>query len=149
VSSFLPFCTAPQRSNYAILPGHFALVLPLLPLLRHTASLRCARPHRHPLERGAPRRVEPDFSDFKELHQACSTVMDRYGNSKRSGSGSPIYALAVDGDCCLSGGRRGTSVRSLLFGKGCPSASWVEPLHMSGRSTRRGLKFASRCEVPS
>ncbi|KAJ7802881.1 hypothetical protein B0H14DRAFT_2385057, partial [Mycena olivaceomarginata] len=64
--------------------GHFALVLPLLPLLRHTGPLRCTRPRRHPLERGAPRRVEPDFSDLKELNQACSTAMDRYGNSTLS-----------------------------------------------------------------
>ncbi|KAJ7815490.1 hypothetical protein B0H14DRAFT_2603378 [Mycena olivaceomarginata] len=40
----------------------------------------------------------PEFSGFK----ACSTAMNRYGNSKLSGSGGPIYALAVDGDCCLS-----------------------------------------------
>ncbi|KAJ7802884.1 hypothetical protein B0H14DRAFT_3884341 [Mycena olivaceomarginata] len=42
--------------------GHFALVLPLL---RHRIFAKHARPHRHPLERGAPRRTEPKFSDLK------------------------------------------------------------------------------------
>ncbi|KAJ7891222.1 hypothetical protein B0H14DRAFT_2270499, partial [Mycena olivaceomarginata] len=82
--------------------GHFALALPLL---RHRIFARHARPRRHPLERGAPRRTEPDLSYLKELNQMCSTAMNRYGNSEvrnilfnelqRRLAGTGIYCLSV------------------------------------------------------
>ncbi|KAJ7796858.1 hypothetical protein B0H14DRAFT_3494359 [Mycena olivaceomarginata] len=109
--------------------GHFALALPLL---RHHIFPRHARPRRRPLERGAPRRTEPDFPYLKELNQPCSTAMNRTGTRRRV-SGGPIYALSRDGDCLSSNGWRGTPV-------------WMRPsvagraAVFSGGSTRRGLK---------
>ncbi|KAJ7815479.1 hypothetical protein B0H14DRAFT_3878255 [Mycena olivaceomarginata] len=61
--------------------GHFALALPLL---RHRIFAEHARPRRHPLERGE----RPDFSNLTGLNQTCSTVMNRYGNSKLSARGT-------------------------------------------------------------
>jgi hypothetical protein len=104
------------------LPGHFALALPLL---RHRIFSRHARPRRHPLERGAPRRTEPDFSYLKELNQTCSIEMNL---SEVRVSGGPIYALTGDG----------TAFRAVAGGGhlyGCAPASRVEPLYF--RTGRR------------
>ncbi|KAJ7802900.1 hypothetical protein B0H14DRAFT_2613931 [Mycena olivaceomarginata] len=93
--------------------GHFALALPLL---RHRIFARHARPRRHPLERGAPRRTEPDLSYLKELNQMCSTAMNRYGNSEnilfnelqRRLAGTGIYCLSVHPGLVATNIYRGT-----------------------------------------
>ncbi|KAK7035787.1 hypothetical protein R3P38DRAFT_606168 [Favolaschia claudopus] len=65
--------------------GHFALTIPLLPVLRHTASLPDSHVRIVSLSSEGHRAAQnPNFSNLEGLNQRCSTAMHRYGNSKLS-----------------------------------------------------------------
>ncbi|KAJ6500609.1 hypothetical protein C8R45DRAFT_819771 [Mycena sanguinolenta] len=103
-----------------ILTGHFALTLPLLPLLRRTAALPDSHVRVVTLSSEGHRAAQnPNFSDLNSLNQKCATALNRYANSKLSNilftnelqrrvAGTNIYCLSVHPGLVATNIYRGT-----------------------------------------
>ncbi|KAF7359227.1 hypothetical protein MSAN_01264800 [Mycena sanguinolenta] len=100
--------------------GHFALTVPLLPLLRRTAAMPDSHVRVVTLSSEGHRAAQsPNFSDLSGLNQRCATALNRYANSKLSNilftnelqrrlAGTGIYCLSVHPGLVATNLYRGT-----------------------------------------